>query len=448
MAHKIPLPVRITVGVIILAIVGLYAITMLQEGEDGPLIASGTVEALELNLSPEISGKVATSYVEEGMSISEGELLLSLDGQYLAAQRAVAAASLESAISARDNGQLAVELAEARYAAAYDKAQADARNLRTSELLQNDTPEYQQAEWYFDLDESLNSLLEEERAAIEDLNSTREEVTSIAQRVGASGFIEIERNLENKRIGYEVAKAVFDKLNVSGADLILVDTAKLNMDDAKLELESAERDYLDSLTTDGAADVLEARAKLHVAQQRLDTVQSKIMRFQTGDHSLELEMAEIGARQARAQLESVEKSIATAEANLALIDAQIAKLDIKSPISAVVQTKNVEIGEVVNPGTVVLSLLDLSNLTLTVFVTEDRYGEVSLNQKVEIKVDSFPEIIFEGQVTRIADQAEFTPRNVQTIDGRKTTVFAIKIHVTDPDGLIKPGMPADVVFLP
>jgi len=448
MMHKIPLPVRITVGVIILSVVGLYAVTMLQESEDGPLTASGTVEALEVNVSPEISGKVATVFVEEGLSVTDGELLLRLDGTYLAAQRAVAAASLASAVSARDNAQLAVELAETRYAAAYDKAQADARTLRTSQLLQTDTPEIQQPEWYFDLDETYTSLQIEERAAVDDLNKKREEMASIAQRVGAIGFIEIEQNLENERTAYEVAKAVFDKLNVSGADLILIDTAKLKLDEAKLELESAERDYVDSLTTDGAADVLEARAKLQVAQQRLDTVQIKIMRFQTGDQSLELKMAEIGARQARAQLDSMEKAITTAEANLALIDAQIAKLDIKSPINAVVQTKNVEVGEVVNPGTVGFSLLDLSNLTLTVFVTEDRYGEVSLNQKVEIRVDSFPGVVFGGQVTRIADQAEFTPRNVQTIDGRKTTVFAIKIHVIDPEGLIKPGMPADVVFLP
>jgi HlyD family secretion protein len=62
-------------------------------------------------------------------------------------------------------------------------------------------------------------------------------------------------------------------------------------------------------------------------------------------------------------------------------------------------------------------------------------------------VDSFPGMQFNAQVTYIADQAEFTPRNVQTAEGRSATVFAIKLTVADPEGRLKPGMPADVIFL-
>ncbi len=93
-----------------------------------------------------------------------------------------------------------------------------------------------------------------------------------------------------------------------------------------------------------------------------------------------------------------------------------------------------------------LTLANLSNLTLTVYIPEDRYGEVTLGQTVRVTVDSFPGETFRAVVVHISDRAEFTPRNVQTVEGRKTTVFAIKLRLEDPQGKLKPGMPADVVF--
>jgi HlyD family secretion protein len=89
----------------------------------------------------------------------------------------------------------------------------------------------------------------------------------------------------------------------------------------------------------------------------------------------------------------------------------------------------------------------LSDLTITVYVPEDRYGEISLGQQAEVKVDSWPGETFTGSVIHIADQAEFTPRNVQTVEGRSSTVYAIKLSVSDPQGRLKIGMPADVVFV-
>jgi HlyD family secretion protein len=79
-------------------------------------------------------------------------------------------------------------------------------------------------------------------------------------------------------------------------------------------------------------------------------------------------------------------------------------------------------------------------------VPEDRYGEIQLGQQARVTVDSFPDENFEALVTHIADQAEYTPRNVQTAEGRRTTVFAVKLAVDNSAGKLKPGMPADVVF--
>jgi multidrug efflux pump subunit AcrA (membrane-fusion protein) len=106
----------------------------------------------------------------------------------------------------------------------------------------------------------------------------------------------------------------------------------------------------------------------------------------------------------------------------------------------------VEPGEVVAPAANLLTIADLTDLTLTVYVPEDRYGRISLGQTYPVTVDSFPGETFTGTVTYIADKAEFTPRNVQTTDSRKTTVFAIRLDLADGSGRLKPGMPADVQF--
>jgi HlyD family secretion protein len=112
----------------------------------------------------------------------------------------------------------------------------------------------------------------------------------------------------------------------------------------------------------------------------------------------------------------------------------------------VVLTRNVEPGEFVQPGAAAITLGDLSHLTITVYVPEDRYGNIFLGQNARMSVDSFPGTQFSAQVSFISDQAEFTPRNVQTVEGRSSTVYAIKLKVSDPQGKLKPGMPADVVF--
>src|SRR5579859_544427 len=120
--------------------------------------------------------------------------------------------------------------------------------------------------------------------------------------------------------------------------------------------------------------------------------------------------------------------------------------EITSPIDGTVMERLIEPGELAAPGGPLMTVADLESLTVTVYVPEDRYGEVYLGKTYPVKVDSFPDETFVGKVSHIADQAEFTPRNVQTIDGRKSTVFAIKLDLQPSGGKLKPGMPADVTF--
>ncbi|MDO8755549.1 MAG: efflux RND transporter periplasmic adaptor subunit, partial [Anaerolineales bacterium] len=103
-------------------------------------------------------------------------------------------------------------------------------------------------------------------------------------------------------------------------------------------------------------------------------------------------------------------------------------------------------GETAAPGGIVMIIGHLQEVELVVYIPETEYGKVHLGDQVSISVDSFPGETFIGTVVRISDKAEFTPRNVQTIEGRRATVYAIKLSVPNPDLKLKPGMPADVTF--
>jgi multidrug efflux pump subunit AcrA (membrane-fusion protein) len=119
---------------------------------------------------------------------------------------------------------------------------------------------------------------------------------------------------------------------------------------------------------------------------------------------------------------------------------------ITAPIDGVVLERLVEPEEFAPPGSTVMVISKLDDLTLKVYVPENRYGQIELGQSYPVSVDSFPGETFQGKVTVISDKAEFTPRNVQTKDSRQTTVYAVKLALEPSGGKLKPGMPADVTF--
>jgi HlyD family secretion protein len=117
-----------------------------------------------------------------------------------------------------------------------------------------------------------------------------------------------------------------------------------------------------------------------------------------------------------------------------------------APADGVVLTRAVEPGSVIGDGAVVFTIGELDRLTITGYVPEDRISEVVIGMPVVITIDSFPGATFRATVTYLSDYAEFTPRNVQTVEGRRTTVFAVKLTLIDGIGDLKPGMPADLTF--
>jgi len=258
-----------------------------------------------------------------------------------------------------------------------------------------------------------------------------------------------------------MTKARLDKARAAFEPYKYEDSGNDTREDLKELLDQAQADY------DAAVRRMEYETAVHQAQAALDRAMQALAELQDGpdpDQVAELEariaaarvapqqaqaavaQAEVGVVQAQARLDQARSQQAQAQAELDLMDVQIKKLTVYAPVDGVVVTRSIEPGEVVQAGSVALSLGQLDRMTITVYLPEDRYGAIRLGMKARVAVDSFPGKVFAAQVERIADQAEYTPRNVQTEDGRRTTVFAIELSVENPAGQLKPGMPADVTF--
>jgi multidrug resistance efflux pump len=126
--------------------------------------------------------------------------------------------------------------------------------------------------------------------------------------------------------------------------------------------------------------------------------------------------------------------------------AQMARLELRAPLSGVVQKQIAHRGEFVALGAPILTVADPTDLKLTLFVLEGDLGRVSVGQRVSIHSDAFTDRTFAGRVTTIASRAEFTPRNVQTQRDRQNLVFAVTVRVPNPDSALKAGLPVDATF--
>jgi multidrug resistance efflux pump len=464
---------RIAVISIIMLVV-LSGCDVIMAQEEGGLKASGVVEAVEVLISPEVGGKVAEVYAAEGDKVAAGDSLFLIENEILEAQLkqaqaglGAAKASLDTAVAAKLSAEAALESAQASLDMAniqYELELALARVLDKPERIESwdeDLPgEFELPPWYFDKSEEIAAAWAEVEAAKEALEAEEEKLLELMDEIGGEELREAEERLARAQAAFLVAEELMDReIATNGKDNIS-DYVQDLYDAAEAELESAQKEY-DSLLADVDSDaLLEARARVAVAKERYEIALDNYYALLTGENALQLAIAEAAITQAEAlvaQAEAAlkqaeagvglaEKSLAQARAALDVVQIQVDKLMVTAEIDGVVLVRNVEPGELVSPGVTTFVIGDLDKLTITVFIAEDRYGEINLGDTATVTVDSFPDKEFEAVVTRIADEAEYTPRNVQTEEDRKTTVFAIELAVKDAEDMLKPGMSADISF--
>jgi multidrug efflux pump subunit AcrA (membrane-fusion protein) len=415
--------------VLSLALVALAGCDAVPGGQDDGLIeASGVVEAVEVAVAPEVSGKVVELFVSEGDKVATGDAILLIESEILlaqydqvsagydAAQAALemADAVLASAEAGVEVAQLNLEMTNVQYDLTLQLARLQQHEQRIDSWNADSPNEFELPVWYFDDSEEISAAEIELDAAWDTLELERANLEDVIDSVSNADLTAAEERLAQAQAAFLVVEELQDRRVEQNGREEIDDYVDSLYDAAEAELESAQAEYDNLLSDVGAEDLLEARARVVVAYERYQIALDQVDQLRVGEEALEVIMAELTVAQAEAMVTQAEALLSQ---------------------------------ELVQPGVTVLTIGQLSDLTITVYVSEDQYGQIGLGQSAEVSVDSFPDEIFDATVTRIANQAEYTPRNVQTEEDRRTTVFAIELSVEGAGGMLKPGMPADVTFI-
>jgi HlyD family secretion protein len=471
-SHNIRRLLTIIIPLVAVAAAIIYLLNTSGENNIG-LHGSGTVEAVDVIIASELSGRVVEVYFEEGDSVQSGDVLFRLDDAIYQAQRQLAVASYQSveanvntaqaavdtAQASVESAQLTVEAAQLQHDIALAAARLEERPTRVAAWAQKLPTEFDLPVWYFQKNEMLDSAEAEVETAKDDLDVETKNLEDTLDSVTNDDLKDAEKRLRNAQTAFIIAQDLLNRAKQQ-YDQDLRDVAQTSFDTCKEELEAAQTAYDEMLSDEAEEKILEARARLTLAQERYETSLDRYNSFRTGEQSLKVQVADTAVKQAeaavtlaqaqlsqaQANLDHAKKALDQAQAQIDLNDLQIQKLVITSATSGIIRSRNIEPGEVLQPGAVAMTIDRIDTLMITVYIPEDRYGQIVLGDHAQVIVDSFPGEIFDAIVTRIADRAEFTPRNVQTEEGRRTTVFAVELSVQNSDSKLKPGMPADVNF--
>ncbi len=252
------------------------------------------------------------------------------------------------------------------------------------------------------------------------------------QTVARFEEVDLRLRLEQARAERDLAEAEW-KLRVEGPREEEIAEARANVSGAAADLEAAERDlarmealFARGSGTEKARD--DARVRRDLASSRVDAAREVLRRLERG--SREEEIAAASAR------------LAAAEARVAQIEQNLEDSIVRSPVGGTVTEKFVERGEIVAAGAPLAVVSDLEHAWVSVYVPGPDLPRIALGQRARVVADDGREGT--GTVRFIAQDAEFTPKNVQTRDERAKLVYEVKVFLENRDGAFKPGMPTDV----
>lgn len=419
--------------------------TSLNDQSTNQLSASGTISAKDVKISSETGGKVIDIAVKESDVVTQGDILFRLDDKIIQAHYNQAQAVVDAARATVDAAKAQLVGTQVQYELAVQAARMEEIEARNNAWLRLQDEEIDLPVWYFGKDERILALQTEVQDAEADLEIKLANLEDVLQDTSNDAFIETEKELVQMQEALKIARVTLQQAEAANDDE-LVDVAQKTYDSIWADLNAIQRNYDGMLSTDAAENVLKVRAEVAVARSRLDNARDQLILLQQGEDSLQIEAAFAAIEQAKTAVTQAAANLAQAQAALELLEIQIEKTIVYAPMDGIILSRNLELGETVAPGVPVMVIGQLNEVGLVVYIPEAEYGKIYLEQKVSITVDSFPEETFIGQVVHISDQAEFTPRNVQTVEGRRATVYAIELRVPNSEGKLKPGMPADVTF--
>jgi len=450
-------------------------------GNSNELKASGTISATKVKVAAELGGRVVEVLVKEGQTVAAGQALVKLDDAAMQAQAAQAQAGLQAAQANYDllaAGATAEQLRQAQ--AALNAAQARLDGIKAGPRAEQVT----QSEANLSIAKARLAALERggrpEQVAQAEANLASAQARLTQVRKGAT-----EQDVTLAKLAIDQAKnSLWSAQAIRDGTCGNKSLSTAQCDGAKAQVLSAETGVQQAETrlaqlqagavpeviaqaeeaVRGAAaqlklaqqpasseDLAQARDAVRLAEAQLALVKQPVTSYdiQAAEAQVESTRAQIDALKAGArtqQLAAAQAQVAQAQAQVQSIEVQLRKVTLVAPVDGVILARSIEPGEIASPGATLLVVGKLSTLELTVYLAEEKFALVSPGEQALVHVDAYPQHTFTATVLRIADQAEFTPRNVQTVEGRRATVFAVKLLVPNPDLKLKPGMPADVVF--
>jgi HlyD family secretion protein len=362
------------------------------QSNDGILLASGTIEATKVDVSFQIGGRVAEVTATEGHPVKAGDVLARLDPNELQAHVNQIMASLDVAAKQILQQKSTVDMR---------------RDIVESTINQS------------------QSQTEAAKISVDRLrNGSRPEEIRVEEAL----VTQAEADLERRKDDFQRISDLKQKDIVSRQEFDAAQSAYRMAETAV----AAARERL-ALAREGSRreDLAEAEARLRAAQA-------------SGA------VAEAGRKSITIEHQALDSLLAhqhELEAQLDAAKTQLTYTQIHAPLDGVVLTKNVESGEVVNPGTPVVSIANIDALWMNIYIPETQTGFVKLGQSVRVRVDSFPGEAFKGTISFVSSESEFTPKTIQTPEERIKLVYRVKVSLENTAQRLKPGMPADAEIL-
>ena len=379
----------------------------------GRLFGSGSIEATQVDVSPKVPGRVLRLTVNEGDRVQAGQVVAELEPQEASAQVAQAAAGAGAAEARVVQAQQAVVTQQQVTEAQVTQARAQVAQAAAA---------VPQAE---------TELAIQERTVQAVVTAAEAQLSSAEGQVGAaqSALVKARADLGRQKGLFAQGAVAADQ--VEGAQAAY---------DAAVAQDRSARDAV----TQAQAALASARANLRqveIQRKAVEVARATLAQAQAGLRNAESGYTVVAQRQQ--DLAAARAMLAQAQANLRYVEVISGHNTITAPRDGVIQTKNVEVGEVVAAGAALYTLIDPQDIWLRAYIPEDQIDRVRVGQVAHVTIDTFRGRVFEGRVTEISSKGEFTPGNVQTREDRVTLVFSVKIQLTNTENSLKPGMPAD-----
>ena len=378
------------IPLVLLVAAGAAAVYYIRRpGEDPNRIRlSGNLEITETNAAFKTPGRVIEILVREGDAVKKGQLLARLDTD-------------------------ALEMARRRDEAGVAAAESALAQLR------------------IDTERTREALDREAAMRRAEIGAAEAQVRDLEAGSRAQEIAQAQAGLEDARAQLELAKSDWERAQRLFA----------KEDISRVQYEQAQTRVRSLGAAVKAAEQRLALVREGPRKEQVEMARTQLARARAAAQLTEANRKELARKEQEQVLRRAE--IARAQAQAGVTGTQLADAELRAAMDGVVLSRPAEAGEVVPAGATIVSLGDTARPWLRGYITETQLGRVRLGQKVKLRADSFPGVDFEGVITFIASEAEFTPKQIQTPEERVKLVYRIKVEVPNPDGKLKNNMPMD-----